>query len=139
MDTSPESTINAPQSRDLPIINRKGLHARATAKFVQCCEKFDAVINVQGDMPFADPGLATACARLGDEEASRRYMGEFAALKDDTHRDDIRDQILLRMRRRIRRPQALGYLPSAPTSPRQCGVPAIKGRRRTPHLGGPDT
>jgi len=49
MDTSPESTINAPQSRDLPIINRKGLHARATAKFVQCCEKFDAVITVARD------------------------------------------------------------------------------------------
>lgn len=25
---------------------------------------FDAVINVQGDMPFADPGLATACAAI---------------------------------------------------------------------------
>jgi 3-deoxy-manno-octulosonate cytidylyltransferase (CMP-KDO synthetase) len=25
---------------------------------------FDAVINVQGDMPFADPGLATACAAV---------------------------------------------------------------------------
>jgi phosphocarrier protein len=33
-------------SRDLEIVNRKGLHARATAKFVQCCEKFDAVITV---------------------------------------------------------------------------------------------
>ncbi len=36
-------------SRDLPIINRKGLHARATAKFVQCCEKYDAVITVAKD------------------------------------------------------------------------------------------
>ncbi|MGD9544204.1 MAG: HPr family phosphocarrier protein [Methylocystis sp.] len=37
-------------SRDLPIVNKKGLHARATAKFVQCCEKFDAVITVsRGD------------------------------------------------------------------------------------------
>lgn len=36
-------------SRDLPIINRKGLHARATAKFVQCCEKYDAVITVSKD------------------------------------------------------------------------------------------
>lgn len=36
-------------SRDLPIINRKGLHARATAKFVQCCEKFDAEITVSKD------------------------------------------------------------------------------------------
>ncbi len=36
-------------SRELPIINRKGLHARATAKFVQCCEKFDAEITVSKD------------------------------------------------------------------------------------------
>jgi phosphocarrier protein HPr len=36
-------------SRDFPIINKKGLHARATAKFVQCCEKFDAVIAVTKD------------------------------------------------------------------------------------------
>jgi phosphocarrier protein len=32
--------------RDIPIINRKGLHARATAKFVQCVEKYDAEIMV---------------------------------------------------------------------------------------------
>jgi phosphocarrier protein HPr len=32
--------------RDLPIINRKGLHARASAKFVQTAEKFDANITV---------------------------------------------------------------------------------------------
>ena len=36
-------------SREFPIINRKGLHARATAKFVQCCEKFDAEITVSKD------------------------------------------------------------------------------------------
>ena len=32
--------------REIPIVNRKGLHARATAKFVQCVEKFDADIMV---------------------------------------------------------------------------------------------
>lgn len=32
--------------RELPIINRKGLHARATAKFVQCVEQFTAEITV---------------------------------------------------------------------------------------------
>jgi phosphocarrier protein HPr len=32
--------------RDLRIINRKGLHARATAKFVRCAETFDADILV---------------------------------------------------------------------------------------------
>jgi phosphocarrier protein len=33
-------------SRDLAIINRKGLHARATAKLVQCIEGFDAKVTV---------------------------------------------------------------------------------------------
>jgi phosphocarrier protein len=32
--------------REMKIVNRKGLHARATAKFVQCVEKFDAQIRV---------------------------------------------------------------------------------------------
>jgi phosphocarrier protein HPr len=36
-------------SREFPIINKKGLHARATAKFVQCCEKYDAEITVTKD------------------------------------------------------------------------------------------
>jgi phosphocarrier protein len=36
-------------SRDMKIVNRKGLHARATAKFVQCCEKFEAEITVSKD------------------------------------------------------------------------------------------
>ena len=33
-------------ARTLTIINRKGLHARATAKFVQCAERYDADITV---------------------------------------------------------------------------------------------
>lgn len=33
-------------ARDLKIINRKGLHARATAKFVQCVETFACDITV---------------------------------------------------------------------------------------------
>jgi phosphocarrier protein HPr len=33
-------------SREMPIINRKGLHARATAKFVQCVEQFESAITV---------------------------------------------------------------------------------------------
>jgi len=32
--------------RELRIVNRKGLHARATAKFVQCAEQFEAAIQV---------------------------------------------------------------------------------------------
>ncbi len=32
--------------REIEIINRKGLHARATAKFVQCVEAYDAIVTV---------------------------------------------------------------------------------------------
>ena len=32
--------------RELAIVNRKGLHARATAKFVQCVEQFSAEVTV---------------------------------------------------------------------------------------------
>ena len=33
-------------TRELQIVNRRGLHARATAKFVQCVEGFDADVTV---------------------------------------------------------------------------------------------
>ncbi|WP_051335432.1 HPr family phosphocarrier protein [Methylocapsa acidiphila] len=32
--------------RELKIVNRKGLHARATAKLVQCIDGFDATITI---------------------------------------------------------------------------------------------
>ena len=32
--------------RDILIVNRKGLHARASAKFVQTVERFDAAVTV---------------------------------------------------------------------------------------------
>jgi phosphocarrier protein HPr len=36
-------------ARDLPIVNRKGLHARASARFVQTAERFDATVTVTKD------------------------------------------------------------------------------------------
>ena len=33
-------------TREIEIVNRKGLHARATAKFVQCVEAHDAIVTV---------------------------------------------------------------------------------------------
>jgi phosphocarrier protein len=39
-------TADGAITRELPIINRKGLHARATAKFVHCVEQFDADVTV---------------------------------------------------------------------------------------------
>ena len=38
-----------PPPRVFTIVNAKGLHARASAKFVQCAAKFDARITVRKD------------------------------------------------------------------------------------------
>jgi phosphocarrier protein len=35
-----------PVAREVEIVNKKGLHARASAKFVQTAEQFDAAITV---------------------------------------------------------------------------------------------
>ncbi|MFD1984989.1 HPr family phosphocarrier protein [Mesorhizobium newzealandense] len=35
--------------RDFPIINQRGLHARASAKFVQLASGFDASVHVEKD------------------------------------------------------------------------------------------
>jgi len=34
-------------SCEVPIVNKRGLHARASAKFVQCAERFEAQILVE--------------------------------------------------------------------------------------------
>jgi phosphocarrier protein len=36
-------------SREFPIINKRGLHARASAKFVQTVSAFDAIVVVSKD------------------------------------------------------------------------------------------
>jgi len=45
-DCPPPPAMAGGYARDMRIVNRKGLHARATAKFVQCVERFDAEIKV---------------------------------------------------------------------------------------------
>lgn len=41
--------VTAGIERDLPITNKRGLHARASAKFVQTVESFDAEVEVSKD------------------------------------------------------------------------------------------
>lgn len=41
--------MTAPLARDLLIINKRGLHARASAKFVQTVSGFDAAVTVSKD------------------------------------------------------------------------------------------
>jgi phosphocarrier protein len=45
-DGNPGKDSSAAVVREIMIINKKGLHARASAKFVQCAEQFEAEINV---------------------------------------------------------------------------------------------
>lgn len=74
MDIDPCTDPNRPVAqgdvvRELTIVNKKGLHARATAKFVQCAEKFDANIQVSrcGDVVGGTSimGILTLGAGLG--------------------------------------------------------------------------
>ena len=46
----------------------------------------DAIINIQGDMPFADPGLAQACAALLEAEAACDIATLVAAESDASDR-----------------------------------------------------
>jgi phosphocarrier protein len=41
--------MSAQLSRELTIVNRRGLHARASARFVKCAESFDADVRVTKD------------------------------------------------------------------------------------------
>ncbi len=65
----PPPGLQGALSRELLIVNRKGLHARATAKFVQCVERFDADIKVSrcGETVGGDSimGILTLGAGIG--------------------------------------------------------------------------
>lgn len=45
-DGAPTDEHSVPVAREVEIINKKGLHARASAKFVQTAEQFNAAIIV---------------------------------------------------------------------------------------------
>ncbi len=82
-------------SRELPIINKRGLHARASAKFVQMVERFNAEIwvtrggetvggtSIMGLMMLsAGPGTSIVVAAAGPEaEAALDAITELVASK----------------------------------------------------------
>ena len=80
------------------IVNRKGLHARATAKFVQCVERFDAEIKVTrcGETVGGDSimGILTLGAGLGStisvaaRGAAKQALEALAALVADRFGED---------------------------------------------------
>ena len=49
MDEQMAGTGGGALRRELTILNQRGLHARASAKFVQCAERFDADVTVSRD------------------------------------------------------------------------------------------
>ncbi len=82
-------------TRELPIINKRGLHARASAKFVQMVERFNAEIwvtrggetvggtSIMGLMMLsAGPGTSIVVAATGPEaEAALDAITELVASK----------------------------------------------------------
>jgi phosphocarrier protein HPr len=82
-------------SRELPIINKRGLHARASAKFVQMVERFGAEVwvtrggetvggtSIMGLMMLsAGPGTTTVVSAIGpDAEAAIDALTELVASK----------------------------------------------------------
>jgi phosphocarrier protein HPr len=61
--------------RELLIVNRKGLHARATAKFVQCCDKFDAEITVSKDGETVNGSSIMGILTLGAAKGTTIVVG----------------------------------------------------------------
>ena len=45
----PKPNRRVAQRRAVTVVNRRGLHARAAAKFVQCAGRHDAVVTVSHD------------------------------------------------------------------------------------------
>ena len=66
---------------------------RAAVEAIDPEGQYDAIINLQGDMPFADPGLATACAALLHGEPScdiATLVAVEADLSDRTNPDVVK-------------------------------------------------
>ena len=84
-----------PHSRELLIINKRGLHARASAKFVQAVSGFDATVHVTKDgttvggtsimglmMLAASPGCLVRISASGEDAAAAiEALDELVAAK----------------------------------------------------------
>ena len=99
-DAAPEEVVgpSVPPdavSRELPIINKRGLHARASAKFVQMVERFNAEVwvtkggetvggtSIMGLMMLsAGPGTSITVSAIGPEaEAAITAITELVGSK----------------------------------------------------------
>ena len=105
-DTPPENNAgpsipSGALSRELPIINKRGLHARASAKFVQMVERFNAEIwvtrgnetvggtSIMGLMMLAaGPGTSIVVSAAGPEaEAALNAITELVG--DKFHEENM--------------------------------------------------
>src|ERR1039457_1418788 len=90
-DGKPNDDYGVPVVREVEIVNKKGLHARASAKFVQTAEQFDAAIivtrghetvggtSIMGLMMLAAaPGVSITIQATGKQAA--KAMGALCAL-----------------------------------------------------------
>ena len=70
-----------PVTRDMDILNSRGLHARASAKFVKCAEQFDAAIDGQPRRPDRARHLDHGTDDAGAPSAARPSMSRPRARK----------------------------------------------------------
>ena len=86
--------MQEPLSADVLIKNRKGLHARASAKFVRCAEAFEAEVQVTKDSQTVGATSIMGLMMLGASQGStihlvaegpqaREAMAALTALVDD--------------------------------------------------------
>jgi phosphocarrier protein len=94
-ETETIGTGSSPVSCELPIINKRGLHARASAKFVQMVERFNAEVTVTRNgesvggtsimglmMLSAGPGTTIMVSAIGpDAEAAIAALTELVGSK----------------------------------------------------------
>jgi phosphocarrier protein HPr len=86
--------------RDIPIVNQRGLHARASAKFVQVASKYQATVDVEKDgvkvggtsimglmMLAASPGCSVRVTAKGPE--AEKVMAEIEELVAQRFGEDI--------------------------------------------------
>jgi phosphocarrier protein HPr len=62
-------------SRVVPIVNKRGLHARAAAKFVTLAETFGACVDVVGGGQSVSARSIMGLMMLGDYRAAGRRLG----------------------------------------------------------------
>src|SRR5437899_4045213 len=94
-DAASKPSCSAAVVREIPIINKRGLHARASAKFVQMVERFNAEVwvtrggetvggtSIMGLMMLsAGPGTSIVVSAVGPEaEAAINAITELVAGK----------------------------------------------------------